>query len=212
MVSRDVEDEVVALAGSGEILLRVIDDPVRADRPEHLELPGAVHGGHVCSVRLGELHGDGPHTSTRAVDQDLLSRLGPSLIAETLDRDGSGGEHCRGLFEREVDRLQLEPGFWNGRILGKGAAVAPEIGTDALTEDLIARVEPRHVPAHRLDEPRQIGTGNPVLRSAQPGSHDAKNVGHPSRGVPDVWMDGGRANPDQHFVILDVRLVDFSEF
>ena len=82
MVPRDVEDEVVALAAPGEVLLRVVDDPVRADRPEHVELPGAVHGGHVRSVRLGELHGDGPHTPTRAVDQDRLSRLDPSLIAD----------------------------------------------------------------------------------------------------------------------------------
>ena len=48
----DVEDEVVALAAPSEVLLRVVDDPIRADRPEHLELRGAVHGGHVRSVVL----------------------------------------------------------------------------------------------------------------------------------------------------------------
>src|SRR6266545_8061242 len=56
MVPRDIEDDVVALASPGEVLLRVVDDAVRADRSEHVELRGGIHGGHVRSVRFGELY------------------------------------------------------------------------------------------------------------------------------------------------------------
>lgn len=51
MGPRDIEDEVVALAALGEILVRVVDDLVDTDRPEHLELPGGIHPGHICAVR-----------------------------------------------------------------------------------------------------------------------------------------------------------------
>src|SRR4029450_146167 len=43
-----VHDEVVALAALGEIPARVVDDAVRADRPEHLELPGSIDRGHLA--------------------------------------------------------------------------------------------------------------------------------------------------------------------
>src|SRR4029450_5596918 len=61
MVPGDVQDDVVALAAPGEVLPRVVEAPVRADRPEHVELPGGIHAGHVRSVHLGELHREGPN-------------------------------------------------------------------------------------------------------------------------------------------------------
>jgi hypothetical protein len=30
--------------------------------------------------------------------------------------------------------------------------------------------------------------------------------------MPDIWMDGSRVNSYQHFIVLDPRLVDISEF
>ena len=86
MVPGDVEDDVVALVASGEVLLRVVDDPVGADRPDRVELPGSVHARHVRPVRLRELHRERSHGATRAVDQDLLSGLDPSLVSDGLHR------------------------------------------------------------------------------------------------------------------------------
>jgi hypothetical protein len=45
------------------------------------------------------------------------------------------------LFERDVGRLPFEPVFQDGRELGEGAAVAPQVPDEALTEDLVARPE-----------------------------------------------------------------------
>src|SRR6266508_2591559 len=44
----DVDDDVMALAALGEILARVVNDAVRADRQEHVELPGSIYRGHLC--------------------------------------------------------------------------------------------------------------------------------------------------------------------
>src|SRR6266511_2346694 len=90
MVPREVDDDVVALAGPGEVLLRVVDDRVRADRPERVQLPGGIHTGHVRSVCLGELHREGPYGPSGTVDQDPLSRPDSPLIANALHRDRSG--------------------------------------------------------------------------------------------------------------------------
>src|SRR6266540_1587731 len=143
MVPGDVEDDVVSLAAPGEVLLRVVEDPIGADRPDHVQLLGGIHAGHVRSVRLGELHREGPHRPTRAVDQDRLSSRDPSLIANALNRERTGRGDGRGLFERETGGLQLEPGLRNGRVFGEGAAMAPQVGDEALAEDLIAWPEPR---------------------------------------------------------------------
>jgi hypothetical protein len=45
------------------------------------------------------------------------------------------------LFERDVGRLPFEPVFQDGRELGEGAAVAPQVPDEALTQDLVARPE-----------------------------------------------------------------------
>src|SRR5687768_2970398 len=108
VVPRQIQDEVVALATACEVLLRVVDDAVRAER-------------------LGELNCERPHGATRAVDEDLLSRLGPALVADTLHCERSGGGYGRGLFERDPGRLRFEPVFRDGRELGEGAAVAPQV-------------------------------------------------------------------------------------
>src|SRR5512132_149732 len=211
MVPREVDYDVVALAGPGEILPGVVDDPIRADRPERVQLPGGIHTGHVRSVCLGELHREGPYGPSGTVDQDPLSRPDSPLIANTLHRDRSGGGDGRGLCERETGRLQLEPGFLNGRVLGEGAAVAPQVDGEALTEDLITRPEPRHVRADRLDVTGQIRARNAILGLAQPRAHDPEDVGLSSHDMPDIGMDRCRTNADQHLVVPGHWLVDLAE-
>src|SRR5207248_1131745 len=72
-VPRDVEDEVVAAAALGEVLLGVINDVVGAERPHQLGLRGAADTGHLRTVGLCELHGEHPHPTAGADDQNTLS-------------------------------------------------------------------------------------------------------------------------------------------
>src|SRR5215216_972023 len=212
MVPRNIEDEIVALAALGKVLLGVINDLACDDPLDHVQFHGAVQAGHVRSVRLGKLHGDGTHTTTRAVDQNLLSWLNLSLIAKTREGDESGGRYGRGLFKRDACRLQGQLVFGNRHILGIGSAIVPLPLTRCLAEYLITWLKLRHVLANRLNVACHIRSRNTVLWFEQPSAHQAQGVGPASHDIPDIWMDGSRVNSYQHFIVLDHRLVDFSEF
>src|SRR5881397_4258465 len=80
MVLGDVEDQVIMLPISREVLSGVIDDPVGAKRPDHVHVPRAAHRSHVRSERLGDLNGKRTHTSRRTVNQDLLPRPNVSFV------------------------------------------------------------------------------------------------------------------------------------
>src|SRR5215207_11755310 len=210
-VPRQIQDEVVALDTAREVLLRVVDDAVHADRAQHVELPSGIHTGHFRSKRLGELKCERPHGATRAVDEDILSRLSPALVADTLDRERSGGGYGRGLFECDPGRLRFEPVFRDGRELGEGAAVAPQVPDAALTEDLVARPEAGHLRSDRLDMAGHISSGDAVFGLAQPGTEDAQDVRLTCHGMPDIGVDRRRANPDQHLVLPRRRAIDLGE-
>jgi hypothetical protein len=75
---------------------------------------------------LGDLHGERPHASRRADDQDLVPRLDQSVIAQTLQRRQRGHGYGRRLLEREVGRLQLQEVIRSGYVLGEGAKPVPE--------------------------------------------------------------------------------------
>src|SRR2546425_12014074 len=136
MVRHVVEDEVVAVPVLGEVLTRVIDDVVGADRAHHLHVLRAAYAGHLGAERFGDLDGERPDASGRAVDQYLLTWLYLSLLAKKLECGGCGHPDGRGLLEREVGRLRHEVVGRPGRVLGEGPR--------APAEDLIARLEVGH--------------------------------------------------------------------
>jgi hypothetical protein len=65
-VPSDVEDDVVAVAGVGEVLPGVIDDVVGAERPHQVQLAGAADAGDFRSQCLGDLHGVAADTARGA--------------------------------------------------------------------------------------------------------------------------------------------------
>src|SRR5215204_4554722 len=62
-VPHQVEDDVVPPSVPGEVLVDVVDDMVRADRPDQVHVPGVAHAGHHRTERLGDLNGEGPHAT-----------------------------------------------------------------------------------------------------------------------------------------------------
>src|SRR5260370_19227545 len=84
MVPNAVEKEVVTLPTFGEILLGVINDPIRADGSNHVHIPRTAYAGHIRAERLGNLHSERTHTSRRTVNQDLLPQPNLSLVPKTL--------------------------------------------------------------------------------------------------------------------------------
>src|SRR5450756_1604140 len=100
MARRAIEYEVVSLPAEGEIFLGVIDRMVGAHRSDHVHIPRAAHTGHGRAERFGDLHGERTYTSRRTVDQNLLTRLNPSFVAQTLQ----GGEcPCKGNGRRLLE-------------------------------------------------------------------------------------------------------------
>src|ERR1700674_1456680 len=126
MVRHVVEDEVVALPASGEVLGCVVDDMVSADGPDHLLILCAAHAGHLSAERFGDLHGESPDAAGSAVDQDLLAWLDVALIAKKLE-----GGRCRhadggGLLKSQVGGLGHEMFCCSARVLGKSAGTPTE--------------------------------------------------------------------------------------
>ena len=116
------------------------------------------------------------------------------------------------MFERDVVGLERQRVFGNRHILGIGASVVPLMAPDALAEDLITRLKPRHVLANRLNVSCLIRSRNTVLWFEEPSPHEAQDIWQAFHDVPDIWMDGSGMNSYQHLIIIDHRLVDVLEF
>src|SRR5713101_5528180 len=160
MIPNGVENEIVTLSTFGEILLGVINDPICADGSDHVHIPRTAHAGHICAERLGDLHSERTHTSSRNVNQDLLARLNLSLVAKTL-QCGECRYRCRSrLLKRHVIWLDDQCGLGSTCILGKGPA--------ARAEHLVAWFELRYVPANRFNLAGHITPGSCDRWFAQP--------------------------------------------
>ncbi len=79
MVINVIKNYVVTLITFGEILFGVINDVICADGADKIDIAGAANSRDLSAERFGDLYGECPNTSGRAVDQDLLPRLPPKL-------------------------------------------------------------------------------------------------------------------------------------
>ena len=87
----------------------VVDDLVRADRPDELDVPRAAHAGHVARrTTFAICTANVPTPPDGAVDQHPLPRLEMRLVAQPLQRGASCDRDGAGLLEREVRRLREE--------------------------------------------------------------------------------------------------------
>jgi len=201
VVAYVVEDEVVLPPGLREVLPAVVDDVVGADRANQLDIPGAAHAGHLRAEGLGDLHRERADPTRRAVDQDRLPGRDMAVIAKRLEGDHRRHRDRRGLLEGDVDRHPCKRVLGGRGVLGIGAA--------APAEDLVARAEPGHAAAHRLDRPGDVGPANDVLRLAQP-VDGAGDVRQPAHDRPVGGVDPCRPNANQHLIVGDRGLVDLA--
>src|SRR5208337_4232439 len=113
------QDQIVTLPAFREILSSVINDMVCAHRSRRVHLPRAAHRSDFSPERFGNLDRKRAHTTRRAINQNLLASLDPSLITKTLKR--SDCRHWYGccFLERTVGWLQRQLIFRSTHILGK---------------------------------------------------------------------------------------------
>jgi hypothetical protein len=82
----NVEEHVEALTQAREVLAGVVDDALRPERADDLQVPSRCHGGDVGAERLGDLHSEGADAAAGTVNEDALSGLQSRRIAKTLER------------------------------------------------------------------------------------------------------------------------------
>src|SRR5438067_1480550 len=108
------------LGACGEVLPRVVDDVIRAESANHVDVLGAAYAGHFRTERLGDLHGEGTDTPRGAVDQDLLSGVNVSLVAQSLQRGDGRDRHRSRLLESHTGRFQRDgASLPDGDVLGE---------------------------------------------------------------------------------------------
>src|SRR5438552_10859462 len=106
MIRNVVENDVVTFRTFSEILFRVIDDVIRAERSNKIDIPRTADASHICAERLGDLHSECSHTSGRAVNQNLLPRLNLSFVAKALQRGDARYVERSRLLNSDVSRYQ----------------------------------------------------------------------------------------------------------
>src|ERR1700730_1990001 len=149
MVRNVVENYVVAFRAFGEILFRVIDDVIRAERSHKIDILRTADTGHIRAERLGDLHREGSHTSRRAVDQDLLTGLNFSLITKRLQSGDARDVDRSRLFKSDASGFQCDCALGAPTYkLGKGASSS--------TENIIAWFELSNILTDRFDRSGKV--------------------------------------------------------
>src|SRR3989442_9449722 len=172
-----------------------IDRAVRTFLVLHTAVTSAPNAFAICTANV-------PTPPRRSVDEHALDWSDLPLVAKPLEGGSSRDWHRGGLLEGEVGRLQYEALLSTAPVLGEGPP--------AHAEHLIAGSELRHVLADRLDLPGHVHARGAQLGPAQPFAH-ADEERRASRVVPVEGIDGSSADPDEHAVIADHRLVDVPE-
>src|ERR1700736_759882 len=105
MVRNIVENDVVTFRAFSEILFRVINDMVRAERSHKIDIPRTADTGHIRAERLGDLDRECSHSPRSAINQDLLTRLNLSLVANSLQSRNARDVNRSRLFKSDVSRF-----------------------------------------------------------------------------------------------------------
>lgn len=111
MVADQVEDDVVARPAAGDVLAGVIDDVVRAEGADELEVAPAAHPRHLGAERPGELDRERADPAGGTVDEDLLAWPDLADVAQPLQGGDSSHRDRGGLLEGEVGGLVGEEAF-----------------------------------------------------------------------------------------------------
>src|SRR4030088_340083 len=105
MVRDVVENYIVTFRAFSEILFRIIDDTIRAERSHKIDISRTADTGHIRTERLGDLHCECSHSSRSAIDQDLLTGLNLSLVATRLQSCDARDVNRSRLFKSDVSRF-----------------------------------------------------------------------------------------------------------
>ena len=160
-VAHQVEDDVEAPAGRGDVLGRVVDDGVRAEGPHELHVAGAAHGGDVGTECLADLHGERAHPARGSVDQQPLARLEVRDVAEGLQGRAPGKGQGGCLIEGQAGGLRRHLAARCADVLGECT-----VGRARFAVDLVAGLHVGHAGAGLDDLAGEVAAADGGLRAA----------------------------------------------
>src|ERR1035437_95425 len=184
-----IEDRTICVRGKNQIVMppvlreifsRIVDHMISAKRFRSIQITRAAHGSDLSSEGLGNLNCKSANAAGCAIDENLLSRLDVSLVAQALKGSERRYRDGRRSLERKAGRLQHHLIFFGAHILRKGPA--------APSEDCITRLELGYIPADGFQHPGHINTQPDNFRLAQP-EHQADEQRFASHEVPVERID-----------------------
>ena len=75
MVSVHNQDKVISSADLSDVMLKIVDDLIRAQRLDHRQVFLSAYGGDLRTKVFGKLHGKNTDAAPGAVDQHLFPGL-----------------------------------------------------------------------------------------------------------------------------------------
>jgi len=153
--ARGIEHDVEAIAAAREVVARVVDDLVGAERAHELDVGRAAHRHDVRAQVPRDLHGEMTHAAGGAGNQHPLAAAHVRFVGERLQRRAAG-DRQRGRV-RVVERLRRshDPVERRDEIIGQRTVAAERqqraeyaladvarLGTAADRDDLATEVDP----------------------------------------------------------------------
>ena len=195
-VAADVEDEVVPNRAGREVLRRVVDDVVGAERRHEVELRGAAHSGDIGGQGLGQLHRIASDSPGGTDDENSLPGLDPAGVGQGLQSRACRDRDDGGLLEGQVRGLGCQLVLSDGGVLGERPA------GDA--EHLVAHGEPGDRRPDFDDGAGDVEAGHAVLRPTESETDDPEQVGPTGHHVPGTSVETGGADVDEDLVVGDL--------
>ena len=190
VVADIVEHHVESGAADRDVVDRVVDHVVGADRSHHVDIAPAAYCGDLGAEGLGDLDGEGPDPAGGTVYQEVFAGLEIRMRPQSLQR-GEAGDRCRGgVLERDADGLGHDPRHLHGDEGGAAAATA-------FSEHLVADGEIGDVGAEGDDPAGDIGAGHDALGPAD-AVLDPQYVGRAGEKVPVEGVERRRLHLDEN--------------
>ncbi len=198
-----VDDHVPAAGAVGEVLARVVDEVVCAERTGRGRAWRARDAGDLGAVGLRDLDGEGADAATRADDQDALARLHLRDVADRHEGGDAGDRRCGSLLERQARGLVDE------RRAGATARSASEPSAMPITSSPGARsVTPSPTDSTTPADVAAAGVAPPQLLEV---GHEPGELRHAGHQVPHVGADAGGTDLDAHLAGARDGLGDVAE-
>src|SRR6267378_1474880 len=156
VLAQTVQDDVVAAQDLLEIFFLVVDDDIRAETFDQIDIRGARRRRHRCADVLCQLNGECAYSTGTRMDQDFLALLQVGALNQYLSSCQTHQRDGRCLFHGEILGLQRHVSFMHGdefRERPDPVLMRPRI-------NLVARLEPSHVGPDPDDDPGHVVAEN----------------------------------------------------